>query len=216
MKFRGEENELIWESFTSKKILNESEDAVNFLVDIFEKYANDDDPYPMIGNVLRKEGFSGDDSKVINYAVNIAREQMGIDLDADAIMEQIGVGVDSGWEHEDLYGEDEEDDFSDDGDMDMDDDLGMEPESEGMVMEIDPVAPVEAHEVNEVLVSDLKKLAEYAQRLYGMKDSADFEDWMVQAITVASTYVSDVWHRLDAKADFANTGFEQADDFQQF
>lgn len=113
---------------------------------------------------------------------------------------------------EDLMG----DEFSDDGDVGMEDDFGMEPEPEGMVMEIDPVAPVEAHEVNEVLVSDLKKLAEYAQRLYDMKDSADFEDWMVQAITIASTYVSDVWHRLDAKADFANTGFEQADDFQQF
>jgi hypothetical protein len=49
-----------------------------------------------------------------------------------------------------------------------------------------------------------------------MKDSADFEDWMVSAITISSTYVSDVWHRLDAKADFANTGFEQSDDFQQF
>ena len=130
---------------------------------------------------------------------------------------------------EDFMSDDLEDDFSDDGiddfddDMDfgddLDDDLGGDfggGKAQGMVMEIDPIAPVEAHEVNEVLVSELKKLSEYGKRLYDMKDSAEFEDWMVSAITIASTYVSDVWHRLDAKADFANTGFEQADDFKQF
>ncbi len=130
---------------------------------------------------------------------------------------------------EDLMGDEFGDEFSDDGmDDGMDNDFGADlgddgmgdelggPEAQGMVMEIDPIAPVEAHEVNEVLVSELKKLAEYAKRLYEMKDSAEFEDWMVSAITISSTYVSDVWHRLDAKADFANTGFEQADDFQQF
>jgi hypothetical protein len=129
-------------------------------------------------------------------------------------------------EEDDFMGDDLGDDFSDDGmdddfgdDMDFDDGMGDSlggSEAQGMVMEIDPIAPVEAHEVNEVLVSELKKLSEYGRRLYGMKDSAEFEDWMVSAITIASTYVSDVWHRLDAKADFANTGFEQADDFEQF
>jgi hypothetical protein len=87
-----------------------------------------------------------------------------------------------------------------------------------MVMEIDPIAPVESMEggVSEEVAAQLKKLSEYAKRHYEMKDSAEFEDWQVTAITIASTYVSDVWHRLDAKADFANTGFEQADDFEQF
>lgn len=126
---------------------------------------------------------------------------------------------------EDAQDEFEEDDFSDemggefeDDEMDIGFDSGdeMGDQTQSMVMEIEPIAPVEAHETNEVLVSELKKLSEYAGRLYEMKDSAEFEDWMVSAITVASTYVSDVWHRLDAKADFANTGFEQADDFQQF
>lgn len=151
MKFKGEENAMIWESFRGE-VINERMD------DDFDMEPEDD--------------FSDD--------------EMG-------------------------------DDFEDDG-MEFDNmEDGFEgPEAEGMVMEIEPIAPVEAHEVNEVLVSELKKLAEYAKRLYDMKDSADFEDWMVSAITIASTYVSDVWHRLDAKADFANTGFEQADDFQQF
>lgn len=102
----------------------------------------------------------------------------------------------------------EDDDFGDDDFGDDD-----EPEAHGMVMEIEPVGHVEKHEVNEVLVAELKKLAEYANRLYKLKNDCEFEDWMVSAITIASTYVSDVWHRLDAKADFANTGFEQSDDF---
>lgn len=109
-----------------------------------------------------------------------------------------------------------DDEMGDDfGNDEMGDDFN-EPTSQSMVMEIEPMAPVESHEVNEVLVSELKKLAEYSQRLYDMKDSADFEDWMVSAVTIASTYVSDVWHRLDAKADFANTGFEQSADFNNF
>ena len=152
MKFKGEENAVLWESYTGRRF--RQEDA--------------------------EEDFMSDD--------------LGDDFSDDGI-----------------------DDFDDDMDFsdDLDDDLGGG-QAQGMVMEIDPIAPVEAHEVNEVLVSELKKLAEYGKRLYDMKDSAEFEDWMVSAITIASTYVSDVWHRLDAKADFANTGFEQSDDFEQF
>ena len=152
MKFKGEENAVLWESYTGRKF--RQEDA--------------------------EEDFMSDD--------------LGDDFSSDGM-----------------------DDFGDEMDFDagMGDDIGGG-QAQGMVMEIDPIAPVEAHEVNEVLVSELKKLSEYGKRLYDMKDSAEFEDWMVSAITIASTYVSDVWHRLDAKADFANTGFEQADDFQQF
>jgi hypothetical protein len=152
MKFKGEENEVLWESYMGRKFRQED--------------AEDD--------------FMSDDL-------------------------------------EDDFSDDDIDDFDDDMDFgdDLDDDLGGG-QAQGMVMEIEPIAPVEAHEVNEVLVSELKKLSEYGKRLYDMKDSAEFEDWMVSAITIASTYVSDVWHRLDAKADFANTGFEQADDYEKF
>jgi len=99
-----------------------------------------------------------------------------------------------------------------DMDLDMGDDLG---DGGGeMVMEIEPVAPVEPsmgqEETDEVLVSNLKKLAEYSQRLNDMVGQAEFETWMVAKITKAADYVDDVWHMLDAGADFANTGFEQA------
>jgi hypothetical protein len=154
MKFKGEENAMIWESFRGKTINERLDDELD----------------------------------------------MGMEDDFS----------------DDEFG----DDFEDDGmdfDDGMSDDLGGG-EAQGMVMEIDPVAPVEpmGGGVSEEIAAQLKKLAEYAKRLYEMKDSAEFEDWQVTAITVASTYVSDVWHRLDAKADFANTGFEQADDFSQF
>jgi len=152
MKFKGEENKVIWESFRGK-VMNER----------FDDEMDDDD--------------FGDD--------------MGDDLDDD-----------------DDYGM-----MDDDPDFGEGDDFDDEPEAHGMVMEFDPISPVEKHEVNEVLVSELKKLAEYADRLYKMRNDCEFEDWMVSAITISSTYVSDVWHRLDAKADFANTGFEQSDDY---
>ena len=154
MKFKGEENKVIWESFrggvTNERFDDEMDDNDD----------DDDDDYGMM-----------DDDPDFGEG-----------------------GFDS-----------EGDDFGDD-DFDT-------PEPHGMVMEIEPVGHVEEHEVNEVLVSELKKLAEYADRLYKMRNDCEFEDWMVSAITISSTYVSDVWHRLDAKADFANTGFEQSDDY---
>jgi hypothetical protein len=151
MKFKGEENALIWESFRNK-------------------------------------------SKVLNERLD--------DMVEDDDMDNFG----------DEFGDDFEDEYGDD--FEGDDDF--EPESQSMqniVMEVEPMGPVDSVEVNEVLVSELKKLAEYSKRLYDMRSNTEFEDWMVSAITIASTYVSDVWHRLDAKADFANTGFEQSDDF---
>jgi hypothetical protein len=97
-----------------------------------------------------------------------------------------------------------DDDFGDE----FDDDMGDE-----MVMEIEPVAPVQAmgdEEMNEILNSELKKLAEYGKRLEDLCGKVEFDAWMVAKVVKASDYVEDVWHRLDAGADFANTGFEQA------
>ena len=156
MKFKGEENKVIWESFRGKVMNERFDDEMDY-------------------------DFEGDDDFDDNDDFGMMRD------DPD-------------------FGEDG---FDSEGD---DDDFG-QPHQQGMVMEIEPVGHVEKHEVNEVLVSELKKLAEYADRLYEMRNDCEFEDWMVSAITISSTYVSDVWHRLDAKADFANTGFEQSDDY---
>lgn len=154
MKFKGEENAVLWESYMGGKFRREDAEEDNFSDDLGDDFSDD-----------------------------------GID-DFDDDM-----------------------DFSDD----LDDDLGGG-EAQGMVMEIDPIAPVEAMGggASEEVAAQLKKLSEYAKRLFEMKDSAEFEEWQITAITIASTYVSDVWHRLDAKADFANTGFEQSDDFEKF
>lgn len=102
----------------------------------------------------------------------------------------------------------DDDDFGDDfDDDDFDDDR------DEMVMEIEPVASVEPigdEHMNEILNSELKKLAEYGKRLEDLCGKVEFEAWMVAKVVKASDYVEDVWHRLDAGADFANTGYEQA------
>lgn len=95
-----------------------------------------------------------------------------------------------------------------------------EEEAEVMLAFDDPAGPVEVddslelespeEELDEVLHSDLKKLADYSQKLLTVKHS-DLDTWMLAKLIKASEYVSDVWHRVDAKADFANTGVDQID-----
>ena len=95
------------------------------------------------------------------------------------------------------------------------------PEEEAEVMlEFEPEGPIEVddamgidepeEELDEVLHSDIKKLAEYSKRLLDVKHS-DLDTWMVAKLIKASEYVCDVWHRCDAKADFAN---DQSDDIE--
>lgn len=91
--------------------------------------------------------------------------------------------------------------------------LGLGDEDESMaVMEFEPSVDLETEEgCNEVVYSDIKKLAEYSKRILGLAKEKEFEPWMQAKLIKASDYVSDIWHRLDAEADFANTGFEQSD-----
>jgi len=237
MKFKGEENTVLWESYmggksnqggaggsntryyaVAKNVIQRlysktPEQFVGYMKEIIElghdperevggkriidtltrQFSKNSGVYDLISNELKSHGMAEEDAE---------EDFMGDGFDDDL---------------EDDFSDDDIDDFDDDMDFgdDLDDDLGGG-QAQGMVMEIEPVGHVEKHEINEVLVSELKKLAEYADRLYEKRNDCEFEDWMVSAITIASTYVSDVWHRLDAKADFANTGFEQADDCEQF
>jgi hypothetical protein len=61
--------------------------------------------------------------------------------------------------------------------------------------------------------SELKKLVEFANRLEEMGNSAKFEPWMTAKLTKAADYISDVYFRLSAKADFAN-GSEDFNDIE--
>lgn len=90
-------------------------------------------------------------------------------------------------------------------------DLQPEEESE-MVIEMEPMGELESEEgCNEVVYSDIKKLAEYSKRILEICKERELEPWMQAKLVKASDYVSDIWHRLDANADFANMGFEQSD-----
>jgi len=131
--------------------------------------------------------------------------------------------------HDEDFFEDDDDfgmdddlvDFDDDDDFSLGDDsadFANDGLDTSVVMEFEPDAPVEpmVSNNNEVLVSELKKLSDYAKKLYDVKDQ-EFDDWMVSAITIASTYVSDVWHRLDAKQDLSSgMGMDQTNDFSEF
>ena len=111
-------------------------------------------------------------------------------------------------------GNDFDDDFSDDF---SDDDFGDSPE---VVMEIEPVGPVEVEEPangdNEMVYAEMKKLVEYSGRLMELVKQGELKPWMLAKLVKASDYVSDVWYSMDTKADFANTGHDQSDDLSQF
>jgi len=90
-------------------------------------------------------------------------------------------------------------------------DLGDE-DAEMSVLEFQPEMDLETEEgCNEVIYSDIKKLAEYSNRILKLAKDKELEPWMQAKLIKAADYVSDIWHRLDAEADFANTGFEQSD-----
>lgn len=94
------------------------------------------------------------------------------------------------------------------GPKDHDYDHGGDHETEGhLEFEMED----EDHEIDEVMYSDIKKLAEYSNRLLKNCHDLDLDCWMKAKIIKASDYVSDVWHRLDAKADFANDGHDMDD-----
>lgn len=105
------------------------------------------------------------------------------------------------------------------------DDLGED--SETVMMSIDPVDEVQPisddfhsdefdngdneSDLDLAVYSDIKKLSEYSQRILDICKTCELEPWMQAQLVKASSYVSDVWHQLDAKADFANTGVEHSD-----
>lgn len=195
MKFKKQENELIWERYTSPKIIKESDEDINQLISIFQSAYNEIDPYPIIGKQLKNLGASYEDVDVIKTALQYS----GLDLDLDAILEQLGIGGENNtWEHDDLYGSEEEE-----GRMKI---VAFKPEME---MEIEEHEPC-----NEVIYSDVKKLAEYSKRMLDICKETELEPWMQAKLVKASDYVSDVWHRIDGKADFANSGFEQSEEIE--
>lgn len=102
----------------------------------------------------------------------------------------------------------------------------LEDEEGAMMLELDPVGEVslesepeqdlgdvlgDEEEMDEVLYSDIKKLADYSAKILEHCKGAEIDTWMLAKLIKASEYVSDVWHRLDAKADFANDGIDQSD-----
>lgn len=82
------------------------------------------------------------------------------------------------------------------------------------VMEFEPMDQIDAEAdttLDLAVYSDIKKLAEYSKRILEICKTQEIEPWMQAQLVKASSFVSDVWHQLDAKIDFANMGFEHSD-----
>jgi hypothetical protein len=75
---------------------------------------------------------------------------------------------------------------------------------------------VEGHNVEErdpseihMAKADLKKLAEYSQKLYDMVDNVEgLEGWVASKITKASDYISSVYHWLEYEHQDKGCGCE--------
>ena len=124
------------------------------------------------------------------------------------LWESLGMG------DEDDLGLEADVDGSDDG-MEFDDEFedDFTPENEPQALEMEVTPEVTPSASSEAVVSNLNKLADYTAKIQELGD-AEFDDWMVAALATAATYVSDVYYRVSAKADFANDGFDQPQDFQ--
>lgn len=105
--------------------------------------------------------------------------------------------------------------YSDEESMDVglpSDNMG---DASAVVMEFDPVDEVEpmaeTSDIDMAVYTEIKKLAEYSKRILTIYKEKELEPWMQAQLVKAASYVSDVWHMIDAKADFANLGFEHSD-----
>jgi hypothetical protein len=108
----------------------------------------------------------------------------------------------------------DDDDNMDEGDIVMSFDEPSEVEFDSGPDDDHDLDDMEDNDLDIAIFTDIKKLAEYSQRILDICKEKPLEPWMVAQLVKASDYVSDVWHQLDAGADFANTGFEQADNFE--
>ena len=80
---------------------------------------------------------------------------------------------------------------------------GMASDAEGH--NVDERDPSEIH----MAKAELKKLADYAQKLYDMVDNVDgLEGWVASKITKASDYVSSVYHWLEYEHQDKGCGCE--------
>ena len=80
---------------------------------------------------------------------------------------------------------------------------GMASDAEGH--NVDESDPSEIH----MAKADLRKLAEYSQKLYEMVDQVDgLEGWVAAKITKASDYISSVYHWLEYEHQDKGCGCE--------
>jgi hypothetical protein len=206
MRFRDKENELMWERYTGHSYAQDPH-ADNSGEEQQQKHFNRQNTNP-----LRKP-------RAFDYSDENTQADVNTYFSSDN--QDHGAG---GFKRPQLrdtnFSEEEAEDetivlgLEPEGPVEIDNGFDLAPDTDdsdgfGDMMEVEEEPE---DEIDEVLYSDIKKLAEYSNRLLKDVDHGELETWMIAKIIKASEYVSDVWHRLDAKADFANTGVDQVED----
>ena len=208
MRFRNKENEMIWERYVGNSYAQDP-NADSSTEEQQLKHFNRQNLNPK----RTPRAFDYSDRNTQADSSNLyGAQNTNSDYDSSYLQDTNY----SEEEDEDFGGEEEAESvvlgFEPEGEIEIDDGFDLVPDDDdsdgfGDMMEDEP-----EEEIDEVLYSDIKKLAEYSERLLNDVDHSKLETWMIAKLVKASEYVSDVWHRLDAKADFANTGADQVED----
>ena len=72
------------------------------------------------------------------------------------------------------------------------------------------------HEMSELVMAEIKKLAKYSDKLLQHCSSCDIEPWMMAKLVKAATYVADVWDQIDDEVDFANDGMDDDEESMMY
>lgn len=203
MRFRNKENELMWERYTGHSYAQ-------------DPHADNSGEQQQQQKFNRQNGQPPRNPRAFDYSDRTTQPDSSTYFSNDNLDHGAG-GVESPDLYDTNYSEEEAETvvlgLEPEGELEVDDSFDLVPDTDdsdgfGDMMEEDEPED----EIDEVLYSDIKKLAEYSNRLLKDVDHSELETWMIAKIIKASEYVSDVWHRLDAKTDFANTGVDQTED----
>lgn len=89
-----------------------------------------------------------------------------------------------------------------------------------VVMEIEPIAPVEVEEddndLDHTLKVELKKIVTYGNKLLQNCNQTHLEPWMLAKLSKAADYICDVYYQMDLGADYANMGHDDISDDEMY
>jgi hypothetical protein len=212
MRFKSQENNILWESYSGFNDENNEENGINPV----PSWVNDFDDGDLAAGaywwaVENHGGQSSDGYKALSILGRFYKPS------------RLARGPEEGSGEEMVYDriDSEEDALA--IAMHLQNDLSNDEDENTAIISLEPIGPVSPYkscncddscdchkmddssdQCDEVIFSDIKKLAEYSKKLLEYCNNHSLEPWMQAKVIKASDYISDIWHRLDASADFAN------------